>query len=104
MRRAAKVDDNQEELVKALRKMGATVAITSAVGSGFPDAVVGFRGVNELVEIKDGSKSPSRRKLTDDQVEFLDCWRGSFEIIECYEDAKGLLNRMAERSANGKAG
>ena len=62
---ACKVDNNQREIVKKLRKIpGVTVSITSALGDGFPDIVVGYKGVNHLIEIKDGSKPPSRRKLT----------------------------------------
>lgn len=44
MRRAARVDANQKEIVRAWRQVGARVALTHMVGNGFPDAVVGFRG------------------------------------------------------------
>jgi hypothetical protein len=44
MKRAAKVDINQKEIVAYLRKIGASVAVMSAVGQGFPDLVVGWRG------------------------------------------------------------
>lgn len=80
MRRAARVDANQNEIVRALRDMGASVAITSMVGSGFPDIVVGYQGRNYLIEIKDGSKPPSKRKLTPDEQEFFDTWRGTVFI------------------------
>lgn len=94
MRRAAKVDDNQGEIVRAFRQLGCTVAITSQVGGGFPDLVVGVLGENLLVEIKDGSKPPSARKLTPDQVEFHRDWRGQVCIIETEQDVIDLVNQV----------
>ena len=78
MSRAKKIDANQPEIVKALRKVNCKVAITSGAGDGFPDLVVWtpyFRRIL-LIEIKDGDKSPSRQKLTPDQVKFHDEWAG----------------------------
>lgn len=68
MRRAARTDRNHTEVMAALRKVGAQVTDTSAVGHGFPDLVASFRGKWHLIEVKDGNKPPSRRKLTTDQV------------------------------------
>ena len=76
MRRAARTDANQPEIVKALRKVGASVAITSSAGDGFPDLVVGFRRVTYMLEVKDGSKPPCERELTPDQVKFHAGWFG----------------------------
>ena len=56
MRRAAKVDDNHREIVRALRDCGATVQDLSPVGAGCPDILVGWQGRNHLIEIKDGAK------------------------------------------------
>ena len=78
MSRARKVDRNQAEIVQLFRDLGASVAITSSAGDGFPDIVVQFRNPARrnynietvLVEIKDGELSPSRRKLTPDQETF----------------------------------
>jgi hypothetical protein len=41
MRRAAKIDANQPQIVEALRKAGATVHSLAAVGNGIPDLLVG---------------------------------------------------------------
>ena len=41
--RACKIDKNQPEIVKHARLLGAQVAITSMVGSGFPDLVIAFK-------------------------------------------------------------
>ena len=93
-RRAAKVDANQPDIVDAFRACGLSVAITSAAGQGFPDLVVGGYGVNALVEVKDGNKSPSRRALTGCQLEFRDEWRGWYEIVESVAQAVDLAARM----------
>lgn len=70
MRYAARVDDNQSEIVRAIQRIGAYVIDCSHVGSGFPDLLVAFRGRWTLIEIKDGEKPPSRRKLTPAQTIF----------------------------------
>jgi hypothetical protein len=64
MRRAARVDHNHAEIVRALRDVGATVESLAAIGSGCPDALVGFRGVNVLLEIKNPNVPKSDQQLT----------------------------------------
>ena len=70
------MDDNQGEIVSALRKIGCEVAITSQVGNGFPDLVVGtpFQKRIVLLEVKDGAKVPSAQKLTEHEQRFHDEW------------------------------
>lgn len=76
MRRAAKIDANQEKVVEALRAVGASVQTLAAIGKGVPDLLVGYQGKTFLFEIKDGSKSPSERRLTEDQLKWHGAWRG----------------------------
>lgn len=61
---ARRTDANQSELVEALRACGWYVCITSAFGGGFFDAIAVKGGDVRFLEIKDGSKPPSARKLT----------------------------------------
>lgn len=89
--RAAKVDANHGEIVTALRKVGASVQSLAAVGSGCPDLLVGFRGCNFLIEVKDGAKPPSARKLTDDQTIWHGAWRGDVRIACDIDQAIGHL-------------
>lgn len=91
MRRAASVDDNQSEIVAALRKMGATVQPLHTVGKGCPDLLVGYRDRNLLIEVKDGSKIPSKRKLTPHEKEWHDSWRGQVCVIESVDQLVTLL-------------
>ena len=76
MRRAARTDANQTAIVKALRQIGCTVQSLAAVGEGVPDLLVGAYGQTLLMEIKDGSKPPSRRQLTEDQLVWHGAWTG----------------------------
>ena len=91
MRRAGRTDGNQQQLVKELRDIGCSVAVTSMLGKGFPDIVVGYRGKNYLIEIKDPDKPPSQRKLTPDEVKFQESWRGQYAVIHNLDEFMGLL-------------
>jgi len=86
-RRAAAVDANQPEIVKALRSVGATVQHLHTVGKGCPDILVGHRGRNFLLEIKDGAKVPSARKLTDDEAAWHQQWLGNVAIVSNTDEA-----------------
>lgn len=65
--RPAKIDGNHSEIRSVLRDIGAMVVDLSAVGSGVPDLMVLYRGRVRLLEVKDGNKPPSARRLTPDQ-------------------------------------
>jgi len=87
MRRAARVDANQAAIVEALRAAGYSVQSLAAVGEGVPDLLVGACGVNVLLEVKDGSKPPSERKLTPDQERWHTAWRGRVSVVKTPEEA-----------------
>lgn len=82
MRRAAKVDGNQAEIVEALRGIPeCSVLVLSAVGEGCPDIMVGYRGFNFLFEIKDPTQPAHRHELTDDQKTFHAAWTGQVQKV-----------------------
>lgn len=82
-RYAAKVDANQAEIVDALRQVGASVYPTFRVGHGFPDIVCGFGNQTFFLEVK-----TEQGKLTPDEAEFIDDWRGRpVAIVRTPEDA-----------------
>ena len=96
MRRAARVDANQGEIVSALRRAGATVEPLHSVGDGVPDLLVGYRGLNLLIEVKDGAKPPSDRKLNDRQFEWHQAWRGQSCVVDSIQaalEAVGIEHR-----------
>ena len=94
MRRIGRVDDNQPEIVAALRRAGASVAMMHMIGHGLPDILVGFRGVNYVFEIKDASKPLSCRKLTDEEREWHLMWRGQVAVIETAEQAMQIMGLL----------
>lgn len=100
MRRAAAVDANQAEIVKALRGIGATVSLTHRLGEGFPDICVGYHGRNILMEIKDGSKPPSARRLTASEAEWHSGWKGQVVIVESVDDALIAIGIKARELQN----
>jgi Holliday junction resolvase len=92
MRRIAAVDANQSDIVAALRKVGASVQPLHAVGGGVPDILAGKNGVNVLLEIKDGSKPPSKRTLTEAQIEWHANWRGQVCVVSSVAEALDALS------------
>lgn len=94
MRRAARVDDNQREIVEELRRVGCSVWSLAGVGKGFPDLAVGVRGRNLFLEVKDGSKPPCKRRLTPDEEAFHASWRGHVAVVESVEDALKIVGVM----------
>jgi hypothetical protein len=84
MRRAARVDANQKQIVSALRAAGAYVWII-----GLPvDLLVGYKNHTFLVEIKTDSK----KRLTKLQADFFENWTGSILArIDCPESALRML-------------
>jgi len=99
MRRAAKIDANQPDVVKRYRQWGASVAPAHSMGHGFPDLVVGLCGHTVLVEVKDGSLSPSRRKLTPEQELFHRGWLGDLRIVETLDDVDRHCEEIRQRYA-----
>lgn len=91
MRRAARVDDNQKEIVDALRKCGWSVQSIASMGGGVPDLLVGRDGLNLLLEVKDGKKPKSARLLTEDERQWHESWRGNVRIVESLDDIADLL-------------
>jgi len=94
---ACKVDANQPALVRLWRSLGCSVAHTHANPvPGFPDVLLAVRegGPAHMVEIKDGEKDPSARKLTKDEEEFWSSWKGEIHKIETEDEAIELVNRL----------
>lgn len=97
MRHAAKIDDNQRQIVAALRRAGCTVQSLAAIGKGCPDLLVSFGGHNVLVEVKDGGKVPSAQKLTEDQVKWHERWQAKVWIVRDVLDAADVVMWLRSR-------
>lgn len=82
MRHIARVDNNQAEIVQALRQAGAKVQPTHQMGSGVADLIVGFRGRLLWMEVK--SKGG---RLTPDEMYFYDNWMEYMVVVYSVEEA-----------------
>lgn len=90
MRRASRVDGNHEEIVKALRKIGArTIYLREPV-----DLLVGFRGRNILLELKDGAKTPGNRPITANEQAFVETWPGQVAVVSSVDEALLVVAEM----------
>jgi len=88
-RRAARVDDNQPEIVKAFRGLGWYVLIISQL-KNCCDIIVSKNGRTIAVEIKDGSKVASKQKLSIGELKFKSEWQGEYRLITCIDDVLAL--------------
>jgi hypothetical protein len=105
--RPRRIDANQPEAVNHLRGAGYGVWITSPLGGGFPDLVVAHnvdRWFTALVEIKDGKKPPSGRRLTLPEQAFKNRWPGicitalsGEDALTQLEEARVHATRKAQR-------
>ena len=99
MRRAAKTDSNQLEIVKALRNIGAFVLVTSQLKNAF-DVLVGYRGKLFIIEIKDGNKPPSQRKLTEGELKCKEGFESvgiPYHVVNSIDEAIELITSTKEK-------
>ncbi len=82
MRRAARIDANQQEIVEALRAVGAAVFPLHMVGHGFPDLAVWFRGRITLLEVKGRGG-----KLTADELDWHLRHPGAATVVRTADEA-----------------
>jgi len=94
MRRAAKVDANQDAIVSALRAAGATVQSLAAIGKGCPDILVGIGGQTGealfLMEIKVGKAKPNPM-----QCDWHAGWATEVHIVRSPEEALRVIGALA---------
>ena len=92
MRRAARRDAGEDQVVSALQACGAYVKKIN--GSGEFDLLVWYRGHTLLLEVKNGRLSPSAQKLTPAEQKFHDRWPGdNLHIVNSVDAALELLKR-----------
>jgi hypothetical protein len=83
MRYALRTDDNQHELVEALKKIGAKCYFI-----GKPvDLLCGYRGSNWLIEVKRPDKRGQQSKITQEQKDFIATWPGQVCICHTIDEA-----------------
>ena len=89
--KAARVDENQPEIVRLLQQHFVSVQQLHMVGRGCPDIICGWQGTNYLFEIKNPKKPPNQRKLTPDELEFMHTWKGQVAVIHTAADALKIM-------------
>jgi len=82
MRKRARVDENQRDIIAAIRKLGATAEPIHQLGDGRPDVLFGYRGRSGTLEVK----APGG-KLTEREKEWADEWRGEHHIVYTVNEA-----------------
>jgi len=88
-RRADRVDANQPQIVKELRKAGFSVEV------GHDDILVGKWGITAWIEIK-----TKTGKLKAAQEKLLEEWQGAYAIARSTEDVLKIMDDL--RKMNGK--
>ena len=95
--RAARTDENHTAIVQALLDAGCSVQSLAAVGCGCPDLVVGFAGVNVLLEIKREKLSGGVKPGTwEAQSKFREFWKGQQCIVRSPEEAMAAVRAALE--------
>lgn len=87
--RRPQVDNNQKEIVAALRKAGRQVVILSAVGKGVPDLLVSNPDEMWLMEVKNLNVKDHKHEFTPAQHEFMALWRGK-PILTVYTPEQAI--------------
>lgn len=95
--RRSRSDDNQRELVKALRKLGAHVDIVSMVGGLGYDLIVNFFDDVRVCEVKDPSKPKSDQALTQSELKAQAIWGTRYVILKTIDDCWSMLDEMTGR-------
>ena len=95
--RAYRVDSNQKDIVSALRKEGYSVQHLHSVGAGCPDILVGYAGINILIEIKEGDG-----KLTAAQVVWHGDWQGQVSIAKDKQEAIEIVKNAIKQETEKK--
>ena len=92
-RYAKRVDANHDAVKQAFKALGCWVGDLHGLGQGMPDLLVSVPPSNvlALIEVKDGDKPPSKRKLTKPEQEFHETCPAMIWIVEGLEDVKTVV-------------
>jgi hypothetical protein len=87
--RAANLDSNHNQIVAALRDVGASVTSLAAVGNGVPDLVIGWRRQNFLIEVKN-----AKGQLNAFQKAFHSMWNGQVCVVRTPDEALAAIGAI----------
>lgn len=90
--RARRVDINHAALRSLWRAVGGSWLTIAPERGGEPDALVGWRGVDRLIELKRPDKGPARRRPRPNQLDWHRSWRGRpVAVVTCFDDLRRLF-------------
>jgi hypothetical protein len=90
MKRDARQDRNHNEVKDYFEDYGCSVLNIFQL-KNCADIIVAKNNITCIVEIKDGLKCPSQRKLSDGEIKFRDSWLGEWRLVETLEDAAAIV-------------
>jgi hypothetical protein len=95
---ARKKDDNHDEIVDEFKRLGCGVKDVHDLPN-FVDIIICYKSATVMVEIKDGAKPASARKLTSGEKKFSDEWiakGGKWACIETIEQANEMIKGIKQ--------
>lgn len=92
MRRKFRKDSNQQSIVNALKKIGASVVDASNIGGGFPDLIIGYHKKTYLIEIKNKDNWYGKRGGSTSQKTFRTDWKG--DQIYTFTDVEQIIELL----------
>jgi len=91
MRRASRRDENEKEIVEALRAVGATVYLLDQPC----DILVGYRNQTILMELKNPNSKYGKKGFNENQKHFAENWKGGpFCLVDSVDAALRMLKIM----------
>lgn len=93
VRRAPRFKDANHVALRTLwRSAGGSWLDIIPVDGGEPDALVGWRGQDRLIEVKRPDLSPSRQRPRQRQSDWHRAWKGrAVAVVTCFDDLVQLF-------------
>lgn len=90
--RARRVDANQAALRTLWEAIGGSWLTITPTHGGEPDALVGWRGLDRLIEIKRPDLGPARKRPRANQLAWHRAWKGRpVAVVTCFDDLRALF-------------
>lgn len=84
----------KQSIIAAITNHGGTVLEVGKVKP--PMLLVGMKGANTLLALKDGTKPVQQRHLTESELSFFAQWRGRVRIANSVAEALNLIGATKE--------
>lgn len=97
MRRAARRDANHRAVIAAFEALGCSVVDVAGTPCGF-DIIVGYGGTCLPIEIKDGAKPASARRLTPNEAKVHGKWTGGTRLVKDLGDVELTVKVLRKRA------